>query len=333
MITALEKSKNDQVESFKVINHLLSGFRGSLEFQRFLQGFSHPSFDANIVARIEKILAKIDRWATNLLGGEVLISHSWNEPETFEAHEAISCLQTLLTDLTEVASSIEQILRMRTHLTALRDAQFVAAAVAKASHANYFFLLNVADAGPLIGIPEAAQNAAAILEDSYRDVEMSVGMFGYLSEAETLDPTLANQIAEFAAPIPPLLRTQAHESLLLASYFEPMAITYERVGIAALDQSRWEISGIPPREAGYWHARGISPEEAIAWKLGGITTAASAFEWSAARFTPSSATPWAEKGLRPSVAAQWARDGYKPDIALAYIDKGIAVPSVIPGRR
>lgn len=333
MTTALEKSANDLSESFKVINHLYSGFRGAIEFQRFLQGFGHRSFEPNTPAVLEKLLAKADRWVASLFEGEILFSATWAGPETFEAHEALSSLQTLLTGLEQNASVVEQILRMKTQLTVLEDAQFLAATIARVTHARHLFLLGLADIGPLIGEPDAAQTAAATLPESGEDVELAVGIFGYLSEAESLDPTFAMQITEMAADLPGLLRTQAHETLLLLTYFDPGSVTFERVGILAHEQGRWEISGIAPREAGYWRARGISPEESIAWRIGGIMTAAEAARWMSAGFSPSSATPWADKGFAPAVAAEWARDGYKPDIASAYISKNIPLPSAIPGRK
>lgn len=333
MTTVLEKSPNDLSESFKVINHLFSGFRGALEFHRFLRGFEHRSFDPNAAALLEKLLAKINRWMANLFEGEVLFSASWTVPETFEAHEALSSLQTLLSDLEQTAAAVEQILKMKTQLSVKGDAQFLAAAVAKVTHARHLFLLGLADVGPLIGEAEAAQSAAAALPESGADIELAIGIFGYLSEGESFDQTLAMQLTEIAADLPGILRTQAHETLLLLNYFYPEKITFERIGIHAHEQERWDISGIGPREAGYWRARDISPEETIAWRIGGIMTAAEAARWISAGFTPLSATPWAEKGVTPTVAAEWARDGYKPDIATAYISKNIPLPSAIPGRK
>lgn len=333
MTTALQKSPNGLLESFKVINHLFSGFRGAVEYHRFLQGFGHRSFDPNAPTVLEKLLAKVDRWITALFEGEILFSATWTIPETFEAHEALSALQTLLTDLEQNTSLVEDILRLKTQLTVKEDAQLLAATIARVTHARHLFLLGLADIGPLIGEPDAAQTAAAILPESGADIEVALGVFGYLSEAESLEEAFAIQLTEMAADLPGLLRTQAHETLLLLNYFDPDSVTFERVGILAHEQGRWEISGIEPREAGYWRARGISPEEVIAWRIGGIMTAFEASRWMNAGFSPSSATPWAEKGFAPPVASEWARGGYKPDTAAAYISKSIPLPSAIPGRK
>jgi hypothetical protein len=330
--SALEKSDNDLLESFKIINHLLSGLRGTLEFYRFLQGFGHRAYDPNIVARLDKLLLKVDRWVTSLLAGEQLISREWSVPETFDAHEALSCLQTLLNDLEEVAATVDQIFRMKTQLTVMEDARYIAAAVAKVTHARHIFLLFLSEVGPLVGDNEGATRALAELPQSLKEIEISIGIFGYFSEAETLEPALAAQLTEFASDLPKLLRTQAHETLLFLNYYDPSAITFERIGVQAQEQGRWELSGITPREAGYWRAREVSPEEAIAWKIGGITTASEAARWISARFTPSAATPWADRGIDPLVAAAWAQEGYKPEIATAYMSKNILLPSSIPGR-
>jgi hypothetical protein len=332
MTSALEKSDTDLLESLKIINHLLSGLRGVQEFYRFLQGFGHRSYDLNVVARLEKLLLKVDRWVAALLAGEHLISREWSVPETFDAHEALSCLQTLLTDLEEVSATVEQIFRMKTQLTVIEDARYIAAAVAKVTHARHIFLLFLYEVGPLLGDNESATIALAELPQSLKEIEISVGIFGYLSEAAILDPSLAAQLTELASDLPKLLRTQAHETLLFLNYYDPSAITFERIGVQAQEQGRWELSGITPREAGYWRAREVSPEEAIAWKIGGITTASEAARWISARFTPSAATPWAEKGIDPLVAAAWAQEGYKPEIATAYMSKNILLPSSIPGR-
>lgn len=332
MTSALERSDNDLVESLKIINHLFSGLRGSMEFYRFLQALGHRKYDPNIVARIEKELSKVDRWANALLEGEPLICASWRIPETFDSHEALSSLQMLLSDLEQVASTVEQILRMKTQLTVLEDAYYIAAAVAKVTHARHLFLLFFSDFGPVVGQSEEAQRAVGDSAESAREVEIAVGIFGYLSEVESLDPPFAAQLTEFASELPHLLRTQAHETRVFRHYFEPEAITFQTLGVLAQDQVRWELSGITPREAGYWSARGISPEEAIAWKIGGITTATEASRWISARFTPSAATPWAERGITPLIAAAWAEEGYKPETATAYMSKNIPLPSSIPGR-
>jgi hypothetical protein len=332
MTSALEKSDNDLLESIKIINHLLSGLSGTLEFYRFLHGFGHRTYDPNNVARLEKLILKVDRWATALIAGEPLISVKWTVPETFDAHEALSCLQILLTDLENVATTVEQIFRMKTQLTVVEDARYIAAAISKVTHARHLFLLFLSEIGPLVGDNEGALRALEEVPQSLKEIEISVGIFGYLSEADTLEPALAAQITEFASDLPKLLRTQAHETLVLLHYYEPTAVTFERIGINAQEQGRWELSGITPQEAGYWRAREISPEEAIAWKIGGITTAAEASRWISARFTPSAATPWAESGIDPLAAAAWAQEGYKPEIATAYMSKNIFLPSSIPGR-
>lgn len=332
MTSALERSDNDLVESLKIINHLFAGLRGAMEFYRFLQALGHRKYDANIVTRIEKELSKVDRWAQAFLEGEPLICSSWRIPETFDSHEALSSLQMLLFDLEQVASTVEQILKMKTQLNVLEDAYYLAATVAKVTHARHLFLLALSDFGPLVGQSEEAQRAILDIDESAREIEIAVGIFGYLSEVDSLDPQFAAQLTEFASELPYLLRTQAHETLVFLHYFEPETITFQTLGVLAEEQVRWELSGITPREAGYWRARGISPEEAIAWKIGGITTAAEASRWISARFTPSAATPWAERGISPSIAAAWAQGGYKPDTATAYMRKNIPLPSSIPGR-
>jgi hypothetical protein len=320
-------------DSFAILNHLHGGYNGAFAFYSFLRAFQHRSALEDDITHTDRVLKKLSRWAGELMAGEVLVSRSWKEPESFEAQEAFTCLEWLHKDLRDVAKNIESIMRMKTQLSVIEDTIYIAAGVARVAQGRLAFVKNLLEFGQYFNHKESEEKALSMLDGAQHDMKVCQNLFDMLASTELPGMGFALELSEYASDLAVVLKTQAYETFIHRCYFDPSQITYGTIGGDKSEIVRWMSSGIQPKDAGYWRAYNIGPEEAVAWGLSGINSPSIAYIWQNEGFSAVTATPWIEAEFPPALASEWAEEGFTPDAAMNYIQENIVSPQQIPKDR
>jgi hypothetical protein len=309
-----EYSDQDYNLSFMFINYLNSGYQASYAALSFLKEMDSSTYhDQQLQFTLDR-LQYIASWLDMLTKGEPFLIASWRSPQTKEAREGFSTVESLKREIIYWINEVHRILGSKSYSYALEDTKILLAQLARCTYGKAYFLRGMREFAKIMHSDEMSHDIEKALPTAQKELETVHSLIDTIKITPNLQTEFFQTLTFHSYDVPTKLYTQVHDLNLLLSTYDQM-FTYERAGIGLEEGEQWQRIGIIPVEASLWRAHGIGPAETALWKQLNFLNPANAAGWKKYGFPPEEAIQWITRGFPPALARRWKDSGYSPEQA------------------
>jgi|GEM_PF-3281220 hypothetical protein len=296
--------------TFMFLNHLNAGFQASYIGLRFLRDCGSTAISDQYFTYPVSMLGKISGWIIELSRQKPLLEIKWTEPQSNDAKEAFSALDTLKTDLINWQAELNRIFLKVSSDISDEDIRIIISQYARCTYAQAYFLRGLLFFGKALGAEQTVDELSKLAPNADADLNTTHKLLQSFKE-NPKDNDLRKYTREIAHEIPLRFAAQIHDINILLSTYDN-GFTYERAGVPNDEIPLWASRGFQPVLTSYWRSNGFSANEAEAWHKAGVQNAVLAREWRRHAFTPETAVAWILANVNPIEASKRTANGEKP---------------------